>query len=64
MTLPTHCAPLDSEAGICPECAKALLARVTGLEAGNSRIREAADHPLLNLVEKLATIKTILVTMN
>lgn len=27
--LPTHCAPLDGEAGICPDCAKALLATIT-----------------------------------
>ena len=31
--LPTHCAPLYGEAGICPGCAIALLQIINGLDA-------------------------------
>lgn len=45
----------------CPGC---LQARVAELEGGLSRMREAADHPHFNSIEKLATIGTILATLN
>lgn len=42
MPLPTHCVPLDGEAGVCPDCAKALLARVAELEEA-IRVLDATD---------------------
>lgn len=46
------------------EEAQRLRARVAELEGGLSRMREAADHSQLNSIEKLATIGTILSTLN
>ena len=54
--LPTHCAPLYGEAGICPGCAIALLQIINGLDAALKAALEALAYAANNARERLESL--------
>ena len=56
MKLPTHCAPLDGPAGICPECAKDILLAIAEYEKNEQLFMTLVDQLIQTVPEARSII--------